>query len=337
MPIRRAEIEAAWKALATSSEKSGIRAIPIDGAGLCMAGLDMKTGMESIFFSFQKRHYSKLAKLPQGKGFRVSTCEFPNSDDDIIWLSLLRHPAGNLEMFCLMSVDVVSFMEKLISGGMKDNLDLLLSRVRAWQTFMKNRNESILGTEEETGLFGELLTLESLMDEGVAANVAIDSWRGPFGAAHDFSLGSGAIEIKTSLDAGQLIIHVSSLDQLDDSLESPLYLWIVRLTSDIDGTTLPELVRRVSGRIGDDQLSRHNFEICLISAGLDMNVADLYSRRFGYSERLFYIVDNSFPRLTPKNVAEKILRVTYEINLDGQQFSEISVSDIIQSLGVLTK
>lgn len=72
--------------------------------------------------------------------------------------------------------------------------------------------------------------------------LALESWVGPLNAVRDFEIGTGAIEVKTTISAVGFPAKIGSLEQLDDSARQPLFLAGVRLRQGETGQNLSELV-----------------------------------------------------------------------------------------------
>ena len=327
-------IQSAWRALAQSAEISGWRTINIDHDGICKAGMRLDDRMEAILFGFKKTGNPSTMSLPEGHGFSVTYTNLPYPDNASLWIALIRSPDGNPEMFATMAADIFHFLEPLVKIGHDESFRLFLGRVRAWQNFMRSRADKILGPEDETGLFGELLFLRTLMDHGISGELAIQSWKGPFGGVHDFSFGTGAVEVKTTTRAHSFIARIPSLAQLDDSTVNPLYLCATRLQTHEEGMTLPDLAQAVADGFSGDSIMESCFYNAIISAGLHLGYASSYHRRFKHVETFFFNVDKHFPRLTPQMVHASILKVVYQVNLDGLSTTALPLSAILESTGV---
>lgn len=331
---RQDSLRNAWRALAVTGETQGWCTINIDEAGLCRAGMHLDDNEEAILFGFEKNSFSNLRSFPKGYGFSVIPVDLPFPEHNKTWVALVRNRSGNMAMFTLMAVDVLSAVERHVSNKLTDSFELFVRRVRAWQNFMRVGNSGILSPEDEIGLFGELLFLQELIQTGLPLDIAIRSWRGPSGDVHDFSLGSGAVEVKTTSNKGSFMARISSLQQLDDSIVAPLYLCAIRLQIQEDGHTLPELVESVAGLFVGDNLNAIKFCNRILSAGYHADFANSYHRRFGLVFRAFYVVDAGFPRLIAGNVPSAVTKVTYYVNLDGLIQADLPTSLILESTGV---
>ncbi len=256
---RQDSLRNAWRALAVTGETQGWCTINIDEAGLCRAGMHLDDNEEAILFGFEKNSFSNLRSFPKGYGFSVIPVDLPFPEHNKTWVALVRNRSGNMAMFTLMAVDVLSAVERHVSNKLTDSFELFVRRVRAWQNFMRVGNSGILSPEDEIGLFGELLFLQELIQTGLPLDIAIRSWRGPSGDVHDFSLGSGAVEVK------QLQIKAASWPEYHHSSSWMIALWLhcTFVLSDCKfrkmGTPCQSLLNQLQGFSSGITLMQSNF------------------------------------------------------------------------------
>lgn len=159
-----------------------------------------------------------------------------------------------------------------------------------------------LTTEAEVGLFGELLLLDhSIRIHGAVE--AVSSWQGPLGEEHDFTLPGTYLEVKTTVgEARRHVIH--GLGQLVPSTDGPpLHLVSVQVTrtNHHDGQTLPGIVAALRASAA---AAASDLEERLAGAGWRDEDADLYTTAWTLRSRpRAYLVDDSFPALTPQRVS----------------------------------
>lgn len=179
-----------------------------------------------------------------------------------------------------------------------------------------------LAEEEEIGLFGEVCVLQHLVQR-MGARAAVASWRGPDGEEHDFDIEGGDVEVKTTLSESRR--HwISHIAQLQPTLERPLSLLSLQLTTAAEGgVDLPTLIGAVASTL-DDAKSTSVFERCLEAVGWRAEDAELYRRRFRLRSRpALYTVDAVFPALTTARLAAaaidalRIPQIRYMVDLDG--------------------
>lgn len=331
-------LDVAWRALAEAGEDQpteGWRTIPVERTAQCriLAGRRFPGGDEAVLFGFRSAAVAATASLPQARGFRVEIVRDGIPRDALAWIALVREPAGSLTMFARMASDIIALLREASADDMP-LFRLFTGRIRAWQAFMESGRDDVLSPAAEVGLVGELRFLQQILEAGVEASVAVDGWRGPIDGLHDFVLGTGAVEVKTSTTSGEFPATIASLDQLDDSLVRPLFLAGVRLTLRASGRTLPEVVADVDDCMAADPVARARFSDLVLRAGVLDGVRDRYVRRFATVRTMLFRVTDPFPRLTRRNVAQAVRRVRYDLDLDLVQAPETDLDGVLRELQV---
>lgn len=330
----KSKLHDTWRALAGSGHGNGWRTIPIEIRGNCriLAGRLFPADEEAILVGFHSAAVPQDKNLPQGLGFQVSRLERNIIGDGNIWISLARLPAGSLDMFCLMAEDIVSFLSFHHKEEEETILQAFQGRIRAWQNFMDRGNSGVLSSEAEIGLFGELSVLRELLKSNLSALDAVDAWQGPVRETQDFLIGTGGIEVKTTVAQTSFPAKIGSLEQLDSSLIHPLYLAGVRLQISEAGHTLPDLAYEIGQDISADLSAKTLYDNRLIQAGLLEAHAESYIRKFQQVDTLVFHVDDNFPRLTQGNVRVEIRKSSYEIDLALVQYAGIDLTKALKTL-----
>lgn len=327
------EFAIAWQALSGNGAGEGWRCISVSPVGHCpiMAARRFPGNEEAMLAGF---HFAKLPpkeSLPEGVGFEVAR-EDPHGDGKA-WIALTRKDSGGEEMFAEMVCDVAGTMDAVAASGEESVLRAMLSRIRAWQEFMR-RTPRGLSPEAEVGLAGELAFLELLLDAGMSPQFVVESWLGPTGGIQDFEIGSGSVEVKSTLSSNGFPAKIGSLEQLDDSFRSPLFLAGVRFVQGGAGSTLGDMARDLSEKLAATPGAAADFADRLVVAGFPPAHYGRYTRRFSRESVRILEVDGDFPRFVPENVADAIRRVQYELDLDRLPGEGVTVSEVIERLGV---
>lgn len=316
MPRPLDEFLAAWEALSGRyGEEGGWLGIAVTPAGNCelMAARHFPGNEEALLARFPTARLGAAERLPDGRGFEVVRAD-PRGDGNT-WIALSRKESGSPDLFAEMVCDVAGAMDDSVSLGEAAVLRTMLRRVRMWQQFM-SRGAAPLGPEAELGLAGELSFMAVLLDSGISPQEALGGWVGPDDAPQDFLLGDGAIEVKATMSSSGFLVKVASLEQLDDSVTSPLFLAAVRFAREEDGLCLPDIVSEVQRRLEDEPGAIELFRERLMIAGYSDTHAGYYTRTFELREWRILSVSESFPRLTQGTVPVGVTRALYEINLD---------------------
>jgi hypothetical protein len=328
------EFVLAWEALSGHGEDDGWRGISVAPAGPCalMAGRRFPGNEEVLLARFSRAKVPAAEKLPEGRGFEV--CRADPHGDGRTWVALSRKETGNVELFAEMVGDVAGAMDAKAAEGEERILRAMLSRVRAWQEFMR-KGAQALSPEAEIGLVGELSFLRSVIEAGVPAVIAVESWVGPFDGIQDFILGTGAVEVKATLSARGFPAKVGSLEQLDDSVRKPLFVAGARFDERDSGRNLSEWAEDVREIVSGDVEASGMFADRLLAAGYHKAHADRYPRRFAHEGTKVVEVGERFPRIIPGNVPDGIRKVIYEIDLDRAPGGDVGVVGALRGTGAL--
>lgn len=334
MTRRIEEFELAWSALSGGLTTHGWRTIAVAPAGACslIAGRRFPDNEEALLAGFTAATLPPTEKLPEGLGFSVSRID-PWKDGKM-WVALTRKESGSLGIFTQMVADVVGAMDAMAPHGDERCLRALISRLKAWQEFMR-KGQQPLSPEAEIGLVGELSILGAMLEMGVPASMAVEGWVGPLDGVQDFEIGAGALEVKTTLSSNGFPAKIGSLEQLNDGIRQPLFIAGARLAIRESGLPLPALVEAILMDIANDAEALRMFGDRLLAAGFRAGDADRYVRRFGLESTRILEVGDSFPRLVPGSVPDGVLRAIYEIDLDRVAGPEVSLADALKKLGAI--
>lgn len=326
----------AWSSLTGADIEPGWQAIALPAAGPLQlrAGRRSPDNAESVLVGFPTARLAAADKLPEGHGFAVERAD-PEGNGRL-WLALTRKSAGSAELFAAMACDVVGALDDAVAASTEEAklLRVLIGRVGAWQEFMRKGTQA-LSPEAEIGLIGELTLLRAIIDAGVPAALAIESWVGPLDGIQDFELGTGALEVKATLSAAGFPAKIGSLEQLDDSTRQPLFVAGARLRQTESGQNLPEIVEAMRVKIKDDGEAERLLAERLLAAGYVDSHSDRYPRKFEQAGTRVVEVAGNFPRMTSGTVPAGIMRAMYEIDLDKAPGDNVGAEGALKKLGAI--
>lgn len=331
------ELLAAWRALNCKNGTHGWQVIDLidSGSWSIMAGRHSPGNEESLLIRVPGTSLGNPSNLPTGKGFVVVPAQLGTDKPVRECLAVIRRHGGDLGLFTKMASDLVLLCNQMRQESGPEALSKVLSRIKAWQRFMSRERSPTLSPEEEIGLIGELAILRNLITDQLPEHESVEAWIGPDDGLHDFRLGTGGIESKTTLSPTGFIAQIANLDQLDDALFRPLYVGAVRLQQSDKGNTLPEFIDSLLSAISDTE-AKELLESKLAAAGYLGVTRSHYSRRFVIRELTYRLVTETTPRLVRSNVPTAILDVRYRINLDHFPTAATSFRDISKSLGTIS-
>ena len=336
LPNERNALASAWRALGdASSAMDGWRSIPVlsELSRKVLAARHFPGNEEALLIGFRSLRIIPNELLPEGRGFQVHILERAPEVDGCKWIALLRQPAGSLEMFIMMCSDIITTLE---AAGKTDDdrlAGIFLARIKAWQRFMQRSQGGVLSSEAEIGLHGELIVLASLLNAGITPCRAVESWQGPREGLHDFNIGNGALEVKSTISQTVFPATISSMEQMDNRIISPLYLAGVRLRLDQSGQSLMGRIEEIDDLLGEDQSAKAFFEILLIHAGYSPLMGTNYSKRFAHINTAIFQIDDDFPKLIRSNIPAEILKVQYQIDLDIVASPILDMNEVLRSVG----
>lgn len=169
----------------------------------------------------------------------------------------------------------------------------------------------------------------------MAPAAACEAWRGPMGGLRDFEIGTGGIEVKSTLATTGFPARIGSLEQLDDTVRQPLFMAGVRMRQTLGGGSLPDAVEALRDIVMGDMEAQRLLAERLIAAGYLDAHAGQYVRRFELTDSRFLRVVGDFPRLTPCSVPQGITRASYDIDLEKVQGPTCPLSDALVELKAL--
>lgn len=209
----------------------------------------------------------------------------------------------------------------------QQSVDAISAEVAAFAALLEER--SLLGTEREVGLLGELLFLQKLISRrGLGM---LDAWIGPTAEPHDFRADSHEFEVKTTLSPRR--IHtINGAEQLVPSRGCDLYLVSIVLgpPGSDDGFSLGSTTAKLASVFALSQERKMRFEALLASCDFSIADAAHYTRKFVLRRPLAIVpVDASFPAITRPAIqqllgplAARVDSFRYDVSVDGLEHEE---------------
>jgi hypothetical protein len=231
--------------------------------------------------------------------------------------------------FTVMCFDIA---EKSKSGkNREESLMVALDSLRDWSELLKRRGKRGLTRHEVIGLWGELHTLESLLQSNIAPDeFVVRGWRGPNGDQRDIGFNKIRLEVKTQLATKAISLRITSLDQLDDG-GGILNITLNRITPSDQGSSVLDLVDRLNRRFEYSRMISSEFERKIVLTGLSEDHG-LCKEKFSLDERLIYHVSEGFPKLTFSNVPVGINAAEYVISGASIASFQIDWSELVEAL-----
>lgn len=194
--------------------------------------------------------------------------------------------------------------------------EAVINCLEEWGDFLKPSRKG-LGWKKLIGFWGELYFLNIFLSPKVGKSLSVDAWNGPDFKKQDFAVGVNAFEIKTISSGDSNVVSISSLEQLQSTVEN-LYLAVYRVGESIDssGYSLEFLYSEILQSLSSDHLSKKKFIQKSMGFYSQASSTELNIKLCKVDQR-FYEVKGSFPRITPDNLpVSGVVSSTYKIDLN---------------------
>jgi hypothetical protein len=294
------------------------------------AGCQFPLGREALIVSFPGSWAVNSARLPEGKGFDVTSIEGQTVFAGKTAIALVRRPEGSSDIFAIMVVDVLRTLASAATNATKDVMEVFLERVREWQAFMA-RTHRPLSPDAQIGLYGELWMLRLLLETPLGVG-ALHCWLGPLRAAQDFHIRAGAIEVKSTIRAGCFLARINSIDQLDCD-RTPIFLCAFRFEENADGLSLVGLVCELRERFCLAGAQRA-FEALLMVMGYLDEHAVHYARTLTLKDARVFCAEGDMPRLKRSELPAAIRSATYVLDLDALEAPHTGLQEMMKKFGL---
>ncbi len=233
------------------------------------------------------------------------------------------------QSFSVMCFDIA---ERSKSGrSSEDSFVIVLDSLRDWSDLFKRRGKIGLTRNEAIGLWGELCSLEELLNSDVGSSeLIVQGWRGPNGDQRDIGFNKTRIEVKTQLATKAISLRITSLDQLDDG-GNKLKIILNRITPSDKGVSVFDMSLRLFQRFESNRSAHSEFERKIVLAGLNEEL-ETCKEKFNLDERLIYEVSESFPKLTLSSVPVGIKTAEYEISGAAISSFQINWQQLVEAI-----
>ena len=215
---------------------------------------------------------------------------------------------------------------------------IVINQLNKWKTLFDKSTSEGISTEQQQGLYGELVFLHKclLQQDANPLNV-LNSWVGVDAALRDFQFSTWAVEVKTTATNNPQKVTINGERQLDETLLDDLFLFHCSVeVSNGNGETLNQKIANVRSLLENNIPALNLFNMKLFEAGYFDNHAFKYESRFYKirSENYYRIIDD-FPRIKENELRNGVSGVKYNIILamcDEYLITEKQLFNTIQNL-----
>lgn len=259
----------------------------------------------------------------------VSSCETiaPSSSKSVIASSRRRETDGKWTLtfelmrneqegvFINLCCDILNYSQSATDE--QEALSRILMRYKQWSRLLEYQRPALLDEESKKGLLGELVFLQSKLVEKINVLSAVQAWIGPDGADQDFAFADGWYEVKTVGVAADSV-SISSLQQLDSSgIGNLIIIRADKSAPERQGAfSLVQKVAEIRETIKQDSDASALFEVKLARYGY-IDLPEYEAQKYYCSGKKNYIVNETFPKLSSKNVPSQVIASQYMLSIAG--------------------
>lgn len=310
-----------WKAMEDEAGRAPNQAwlmrlaLPLPGCQL-VAGFHVPSRSPAALLQLAGSAELPARLLPECAGLEVRVANLGSRS----YLTVRLKDRGCADVFQVLIEDVVHRIAR--ASGPRTALDELLGRLARWQYFLQVSREG-MSLEARRGLWGELYVLIRRLIPAMGVGIAVEGWKAPGDSHQDYQFASGAIEVKTTIAKQPQSVRITSERQLDDTGVGALLLWVVVLderevpdAEDVEGDTLPALIRAARNAVAGDIAAARTLELGLFERGwMDAHEERYQDRRWAVRREEVFEVVEGFPRITEAILASGVGSVTYALAL----------------------
>ena len=277
----------------------------------------VKDSLAPLFLQADGNTYSFLLQIKQSTKIDIKKKEYKNILIDIV-------NAGQSYKNIIVTLRNQHFYDIFL----QITVDIIISS-------MNLRNESdpdeTLSKEKQLGLYGELLFITEMLEEGISPTDAVESWKGPDGEDKDFQVNGFGVEIKSSVKTN-MIVKINNIRQLDTEGFSGLFLYYRAFVRTDEGqNTLPRIISELRTTFANT-LVQTDFETKLLRAGFRDEHAHCYGYSYKALSYAIFNVDDTFPKIVVGNVMTGVIDVEYVLDLNTLPSHEITYQQLYSNL-----
>lgn len=295
----------------------------------CFAATNHFTGQHLFIMAV-----SKNVSIPELKNYRFKGVEvytLPNESENKIELYIYLLDNDLKDIFSLFIQNVIEDVE--ISVTESEAVKTTLNVVSKWKKLFDKINFNGLSLEQQKGLIGELLFLNTLLEDEKTIMNAVNYWTGSEQdfQAKDFTLGSVGVEVKFTASK-QPRIKVSNERQLDAENLSELFLILYSTEAVKDnGISLNSIVEQTRQKITTEE-ERNIFNAKLQLNGYFDEDKEHYGRMYSLKGTFVFKVTSDFPKIVKDQLPLGIYETSYSIEISAIENFIIETEKILEKI-----
>jgi hypothetical protein len=303
---------------------------------------DPKTGYQSICLSRSENEYSNFhIFLDENRSLHFALMvEIPKNSTLIdpkvsglkVQISHYKIGGNSIEQFVDLTCTILGFKSefttlireicKMMYAGSLTPFESINQVVRNFKAFWSNEPRKLLSDEFQLGLICELFIVKKLFE--LKYPDPLESWKGPFGYAHDFSFVNYDLEIKAT--KRQTHCHtINGLNQLEPIGEKGLALFSFKviLSNSETSQSLQGVVENICNTSLKDRpdLILRFYELLSLYGYSPVYEEEYRKLKILISEIKIYEIVDGFPciisGLLNETIISRISGLTYDLNFEG--------------------
>lgn len=293
----------------------------------CFAATNHITGQHLYIMSVSKKLVIPELKNYRFKGAEIFSIEVENK----IELNIYLLDNELKDIFSLFIQNVLDDIEQTVTES--EAIKTTLNVVSKWKKLFDKINFNGLTLQQQKGLIGELLFLNTLLSNEKTSANAVNTWTGAEQdfQAKDFTLGSVGVEVKFTASK-QPRIKVSSERQLDAENLSELFLILYSTEAVKDnGISLNSIVEQTRHRISTEE-ERSVFNAKLQLNGYFDEDKEHYGRMYSLKRTFIFKVTFAFPKIVKGQLPLGIYETSYSIEISAVENFIVELETLFEKI-----
>lgn len=293
----------------------------------CFAATNHLTGQHSFLMTVAKNVVIPELKNYRFKGVGIFTIEVA----DNIELNIYLLDNELKDIFSLFIQNILEDIKNSVTES--EAITTTLNVVSKWKKLFDKINFNGLSLEKQKGLIGELLYLNTLLNNEKTSTNAVNAWTGAEQdfQAKDFTLGSFGVEVKFTASK-QPRIKVSNERQLDAENLSELFLILYSTEAVKDnGISLNSIVEQTRQKISTEE-ERSIFNAKLQLNGYFDEDKEHYGRMYSLKKTFVFVVTSQFPKIVKNQLPLGIYDTSYSIEISAVENFIIEPESIFEKI-----
>jgi len=295
----------------------------------CFAATNHITGQHLYIMAVAKN-----VSIPELKNYRFKGVEIytlPNEVENKTELYIYLLDNELKDIFSLFIQNILEDIEKSVTEI--EAIKTTLNVVSKWKKLFDKINFNGLSLEQQKGLIGELMFLNTLLvNEKTSAN-AVNTWTSAERdfQAKDFTLGSVGVEVKFTASK-QPRVKVSNERQLDAENLSELFLILYSTEAVKDnGISLNSIIEQTRQKIStEDERSVFNAKLQL--NGYFDEDKEHYGRMYSLKSTFVFNVTSEFPKIVKSQLPLGIYDTSYSIEISAVENFIVELETLFKNL-----